>query len=257
MSHANFILKHAPELQQAIVRRSVRDVVAAKLGAMIAAGVLQVGDDLPSERDLAAALQVSRETIRGGIQGLVAKGLVAVVHGARTKVISNDVGGVVTGLREPQVINTYAIEHIHASRLLVEREVVKDACDQIDADTLLFLEESLKAQEKAMGDPVRFLIIDREFHFAIYRCCSNRVLSDLVSDLYGYMMGHRREAVSQDGAIAASYGDHLAIVDALRQRDGDAVVKAFDVHLDRIYRTTLSILTAAGESGAQGVSPKG
>lgn len=248
MSRTDFVLENAVELREAIVRRSVRDVVAGKIAALISSGLLNVGDELPSERDLAAALQVSRETVRGGIQLLANKGLLSVTQGARTRVASDDVGSEFTGLREARKINSYDIEDIHASRLMVERPVVASAAERIDEGTLVFLEESLKAQRKAIEDPMRFLIIDREFHLVIYRCCGNTVLSDFVADLYGYMMEHRRKAVAEPGAILNSYRDHQAIVAALRARDSATTVDAFQVHLDRIYRTTMNIL--AGPAGA-------
>ena len=51
--------------------------------------------------------------------------------------------------------------------------------------------------------------------------------------------------VSRPGAITASYQDHLAIFDALKQRDAEATVRAFEVHADHIYRTTRSVLEVA------------
>ncbi len=66
MSSTAYVLENAPELQERIVRRSLREAVAAKIATLIASGILKLGDDLPSERDLAAALQVSRESVRGG-----------------------------------------------------------------------------------------------------------------------------------------------------------------------------------------------
>ncbi len=54
MSLTSFVLENAIELREAIVRRNVRDVVAGKIAALIASGILKLGDDLPSERDLAA-----------------------------------------------------------------------------------------------------------------------------------------------------------------------------------------------------------
>ncbi len=253
MSRTDYVLENAAELREAIVRRSVRDLVASKIAALIASGLLKVGDELPSERDLANALQVSRETVRGGIQILSAKGLLAVVHGARTKVVSDEIGGDFTGLREAKLINSYALDDIHAARLLVERPVVAAAALRMDDATLAFLEESLKAQRDAVDDPVRFLIIDREFHTAIYRCGGNPALSDFVADLYGYMVEHRRKAVAEPGAIARSCEDHAGIVEALRARDPDATVAAFETHLDRIRETTKTVLDgAAGAGGAQG-----
>jgi DNA-binding FadR family transcriptional regulator len=244
------VLGRVLELHEAVVRRNARDIVADKVASLIAAGILQVGEVLPSERDLAAALHVSRETVRGGMQILAARGIVEVSQGARTKIISTDVGPLATGLREPKLINSYDLEAIHAARLLVERPVVAEATARIDEETLRFLDDLLVAQLSAVNDPVRFLISDREFHLAIYRSCGNPVLADFVGDLYGYMLEHRRKAVSRPGAIQKSYDDHVAIVAGLRARNPDAVVAAFEIHLDRIYTTTHSVLKT-GSAGAR------
>ncbi len=242
------LLEQVPELRDGFERRSIRTLVADKVAALIASGILQVGDLLPSERELAAAFRVSRETVRGGLQILATREIIEVSHGARTRVISADVGPIATSLRESKLINSYDLESIHASRLLVEREVVADAARRIDEPTLRLLEESLVQQRRATDDPVRFLICDREFHLAIYRCSGNAALADFVSDLYTYMMEHRRRAVGRPGAIARSFRDHEMIVEGLRARDADAVVAAFGLHIERIYATTRSILADAEDA---------
>ncbi len=235
------------------MRRSARDTVAEKIASVIASGVLQVGDALPSERDLATAIQVSRETVRGGVQILAARGIIEVSHGARTRVISSDVGSFAVGLRAPRDINAYDIEAIHASRMLVELAVVAEAGRRIDEPTLRLLDEALLAQRAAADDPVRFLISDREFHLAIYRSCGNPVLADFVSDLYAYMMEFRRKAVSQPGSILKSHEDHVTIVARLRRHDPESVVAAFERHLKRIYSTTVAMM-GSGESSAEPVA---
>lgn len=245
-NHALSVLEHASELRETIVRQNVRDIVCDKIASLIAAGMLQIGDVLPSERDLATALHVSRETVRGAMQRLAVGGIIEVSQGARTRVVSVDVGPVTAGTRAPRLINNYGIDEVHAARLLVERQVVADAARHIDEATLDLLEDLLAAQSLALDDPVRFLISDREFHLAIYKAAGNPVLGDFVGELYAYMMEHRRKAVSRKGAITLSFEDHVAIVAALRRRDPEAVVAAFDVHLDRIYTTTRSILGKAG-----------
>lgn len=242
MSLSEFVLENAPELREAIVRRNVRDVVAEKIAMLIASGIFQVGDDLPSERDLAAALQVSRESVRGGVQILAAKGLLAVLHGARTRVRSNEVGPEFRRSREAQLINSYALDDVHAARLLNERIVVGEAAERMDEDTLRFLRQSLAMQATALEDPVRFLVMDREFHMAIYRRSANPVLAEFVGDLFGYMMRQRHRAVSEPGAIARSHDDHTEILRALEGRDREATMRAFDVHIQRIYETTLRVM---------------
>jgi DNA-binding FadR family transcriptional regulator len=252
---SSLVLEHVTQLRDGVERRHVRDVVAEKIASLISSGILQVGDVLPSERDLATAIQVSRETVRGGMQILAARGIIEVSHGARTRVISADVGPLAAGLRAPKLINSYDIEAIHAARMLVETSVVAAAALRIDGATLRLLDDALIAQRAATDDPVRFLISDREFHLAIYRACGNPVLADFVGDLYAYMMEHRREAVSRPGAILKSLRDHEVIVAALRARDPKGVVSAFERHIKRIYTTTIAVMGASLEDSER-VGPK-
>lgn len=239
---AFLVIEHLPDLRDPVVRRTARDLVAEKIADLIASGIVQVGDFLPSERDLAGAFQVSRETVRGGMQILATHGIIEISQGARTRVVTTDLGPVVLGVIETRRVNTYDIEAVHAARLLVEREVVARAAKLIDSETLEFLRRSLQSQQTALNDPVRFLISDREFHLAIYRDCGNPALADFVSDLYTYMMETRRRAISQENAIRKSVSDHQAILNGLERHDELAVVAAFNIHLDRIYHTTRRII---------------
>jgi len=238
------MLAQVPDIRAQITRRTVRERISDKLASLIASGILHLGDELPSERELASLLSVSRETVRGAIQTLAAKGIVEISHGSRTRVVSTDIDTLKIGVTSPSAINSYDLESVHGARLLIERAVVADAAERIDGETLRRLESSLSIQRRTLRDPVHFLICDREFHLAIYRSASNRLLADFVVDLYNFMLDHRRVAVSQPGAIAQSYRDHLAIVEALRRRDPEAVVAAFTRHIDRIYATTVAILDA-------------
>ena len=231
-----------PDMRRSILRRTVKDLIADKLARLVATGVLSVGDELPGERELSSILSVSRETIRGAIQTLAARGIVDVSHGSRTRVARADVGPLRNGIAVTGTIDTYDLEAVHAARLLVERAVVADAAERICVETLHRLDASLAAQRAMLRDPVRFLICDREFHVAIYRSAGNPLLGDFVIDLYTYMMEFRRVAVSRPGAIRKSYEDHAEIVAALHARDAAAVIAAFERHINRIYTTTKSLI---------------
>src|SRR3954464_13639012 len=63
--------------------RSGAEHVADRLVTAIALGEFVTGQRLPSERDLASTLEVSRTTIREAIQRLAAKGHVQRAEGAR------------------------------------------------------------------------------------------------------------------------------------------------------------------------------
>lgn len=233
------ILAHVP-------RRSMKDTIADKIATLIASGVLSVGDELPGERDLASAMGVSRETIRGAILILSTRGILSVMQGARTTVASNDVGEIALSGMPYRDVMTYGLDDVHEARLLVEARVAWLAAERIDGKALARLRGLIAAQEVAQDNPVRFLILDREFHTAIYRACGNAVLSDVATTLYSYLLDHRRRAVARPGAIRSSIADHRAILEGLVRHDGDAVVAAFAVHERRIYETTRQTLRQAG-----------
>lgn len=229
-----------------VPRRSMKDTIAEKLATLIASGVLSVGDELPSERDLASTMGVSRETIRSALLILSTRGILSVVQGARTTVASADVGEMALSGMPYRDVMTYGLDDVHEARLLVEARVARLAAERIDAAALVRLRALIAAQEAAGEDPVRFLISDREFHTVIYRACGNAVLSDVATTLYAYLLDHRRLVVGRPGAIESSIADHRAIFDALARHDGDAVVGAFAVHERRIYETTRQIMPKAG-----------
>ena len=239
-------------------RRSVREAIAGKLAALISSEVLAVGDPLPGERELAASLGVSRETVRGAIAILAAHGILRVAQGARTTVARSDTGaltaalGPARGWESPALGlgGPYALEQVHEARVAVERHLAAEAARRGGAGTLRTLAAAIAAQEAALRDPVRFLLSDREFHAALYRAGGNDVLFDIAMTLYSYLLNHRRRIVSDPAAVAASIGDHRAILRALESGDPEAAAEAVAVHAARIFTTTRAFLDARQAEGA-------
>ena len=240
------VLTEMPRVGKSLDRRTARDLIAEKIVVLIATNMLRPGDELPGERELAAVMHVSRETVRGAIQQLAARGILDVAQGSRTRVNKVDLSHLPVTIASPNAIDSYDLESVHAARLHVELKVVGDAAENIGEADLAKLDDLLEAHRVGGEDAMRFLICDREFHVAIYRSCGNPLLADFVTDLYTYMMDFRRAAMSRPGAIAASCRDHAEIVEGLRRHDRDAVVAAFRTHLLRIYETTKELVAQAG-----------
>ncbi len=243
-SHRSTALALSP-LIESIQKHTAKEKIRDKIVSLIASGILQVGDELPGERELAAMLMVSRETVRGAVQLLAGEGIVQVSQGSRTRVAKRDVKFQRIGLTNPSSINGYSLEDVHRARVLVETSVVAAAAANLGKRDIQRLEDSIAAQELACNDPVRFLICDREFHLTIYYACGNKLLADFVVDLYTYMLDQRRVVMAKPGAIAKSLEDHRLIVDMLRTRDANAVAAAFAKHILRIRDTSLNMRSAS------------
>ena len=135
MGSATFLDNSNTTLEK-VAHRSVKDEVAERIATLIASGVLSVGDTLPSERDLATSMGVSRETIRGALLILSTKGVVSIVQGARTKVVSGDVGDLGMSALSNGRVTDYSLEDVHEGRLMVEARLSVLAAARIDAEAL-------------------------------------------------------------------------------------------------------------------------
>lgn len=232
-----------------VPKQSMKDFVVQKIATFIATGILGVGDQLPSERELASALSVSRETVRGAILILSTRGILSVTQGTRTVVASTELGELALQSARYRDISAYSLDDVHEARLLIEDTVARAAALRMEAATLDMLRKSIAAQEAASDNPVRFLICDREFHTAVYRAGGNAALADMAADLYSYLLDHRRRAVAQRDSIATSIADHRAILAGLEARDPDRAAKAFAVHETRIYTTTKQLFMQSAPKG--------
>ena len=114
-----------------IVKRTVKDQIADKLAYMILSGLLQPGDELPSERTLSATLEVSRETVRGAIAAVHARGMLDVSHGARTRVIGPAGHTLASSVRALAGLKHKDIDEVTEARAQVELQVVKLAATRI------------------------------------------------------------------------------------------------------------------------------
>lgn len=237
-------VKNTKALLGEVPRHSVREVIASKLAALISSGVLAVGDELPGERELAQALSVSRETVRGAIGILADRGVLRVAQGARTSVASADPAAHLPASPAPRMEGPYGLRAVHEARLLVERRIAAEAARRSTPELTAALRRSLAAQEACGEDAVRFLLSDREFHGLLYRAGGNAVLTDMAMSLHHHLLDHRRRIVARPGAIQASLADHRAILSGIERRDVEATISAVATHVTRIYETTRAFLDA-------------
>jgi len=234
------LLARIPGDRQPIAKRTVKDQISDKLAYMIHSGLLRVGDELPSERELAATLGVSRETVRSAIGVLAARRMVEVSQGSKTRVLGTGPFSLhesVSGLGD---LKDRSFEEVAEARAAVEVQVIWLTAQRISAADLGRLDALVTDQAGMLNDPVRFQISDQEFHNIVYRACGNGLLADVVSDFYAYALEHRRRALQREGAIAHSVAEHRGIVTALHTRDPAKAVAAMQTHLEQVRKTTLT-----------------
>jgi DNA-binding GntR family transcriptional regulator len=196
------------------IRDSLRDaIVDRRLGP---------GTKL-SEADVGAIFSVSRTVVRAALQMLAFEGLVRIERN-RGAFVAN-----------PTVEEA---RQVFASRRLIEPGLASAAAERVDAADIAAFRDQLgkeagflsqrgpsarRSEIKASGD----------FHLMLAAVAGNTILqrfmeelvarSSLVIALYG-----------RSGASSCGHAEHMAIVDALEQRDAPAATRLIVHHIDHI-----------------------
>lgn len=230
-------------------RRSGRLYLAVvdRLQQDIEGGVYAVGDRLPSERELAERLGVSRPVVREALMVLQNRGLVRTRHGAGVFVQARNQG---TGAFAVHA-DAGPFEVIETRRLL-EGEIAALAAQSITDGQLAELEAILPRIGDTSLDNAAREQADRAFHIAVARATGNEVLVDLVGNLWDmryrsalceYYFRRAREA-----GIQPPMDEHRLVLEALRARDPD---RARQVMRDHLTHVTQNLLIASEEDARE------
>lgn len=205
--------------------------VAEQLAAPIRSGELAKGDKLPSERELASKLSVSRPTIREAITTLEVMGMVEVRPGSGVYV--RDSGSSLMKLPE----NVPGPFEILEARKTLEPEVAAFAANRISDKQVNELRQLLRDFGVPDLGPGETEQIDKKFHKLIAEATRNSALSGLVTWLWEL---RSKSEVSikfyqraRDRGVRPAVEDHRAIIAALMARDENAARQAMREHLQR------------------------
>lgn len=221
--------------------RRLYEQIAHKLAKAIAEGEYEVGQRLPSERELAQSFRVSRPTVREAIIALELDGLVEVRVGSGVYVASRQPP---EGREGDKDIGPFELlEARHA----IEGEAAALAALRIDDEQL----EQLSALIAEMRDDNRQNEIlmseeaDRRFHELIATATQNSGIISAVQMLWDARarspQSHSMDNKSRAQGNKPPIDEHNAILRALKRRDPDAARSAMHEHISRVIEDMLKV----------------
>jgi len=216
----------------------ISDAIAAKIEQRILEGTMRPGDRLPSERDLAADLGVSRPSLREAIQKLVAKGL---LH-TRERGGSHVTDRLAAHFADPWQEMLAGHPDIHRDmlefRALLESQAAywaADRCTDVDIRLLDEAHAKLQAQydEAALEDCID---ADLQFHQAIAEASHNVLVSHLCASImkvaHGHISDNLRALHPRPHRWEQLRGQHRAIWLAIREHRPEDAARATRAHID-------------------------
>ena len=205
-------------------RRRVSADIAHRIQDAISQGKIRPGEKLPSERDMAKRLRVSRVSVREAYRSLAEMGLVVVKRGAEGGAFITDLDHepVTRSLSMMLRLGRASLQELTEARVLLEPLVARLAAQRADEDGIARLEELVLKQQAAIrgdGDPRRY---DLQFHRLVAACTQNLPLIIVMNSLADLAL----EAISHMD-IGRDVNKHVLnfharIAEAIRRGDGEA-----------------------------------
>ncbi len=208
------------------------EVTLERLGAAIKMGLYEPGERLPSEREIANLMGVSRATVREAIRLLTEQGVLYSKRGRQggTFVANTLPPESITNLRQRLQSMGASLEEILDHRLVVETGVAELAAQRAEAEQIQELQ--LLVNEMTNTQDYRtYRKLDIKFHLLLARTTQTNRLPALVAEVH---------AEFSDWLMAAPYGlspclhstdQHRAILEAIRNRDTVAARSLMQEHI--------------------------
>jgi GntR family transcriptional regulator, transcriptional repressor for pyruvate dehydrogenase complex len=217
-------------------RRTFEEAVE-QIAEKVKSGDLHVGDRLPSERDLAAQMRISRPTLREAVKVLAEAGVLEVRRGqaggifVASEVVPREL------LHSRQEIRFSEVAGVLEARRLLEPRVAQLAALHASDEDFAVMARTIERQrEVAAGEDFLrnedlFLGLDLKFHLAIARATRNGTIVALMRSLL------RQLEIARDMAMHAplvpdwTIEIHERTLAAVRSADFALIDEVMDEHL--------------------------
>jgi DNA-binding FadR family transcriptional regulator len=219
------------------------ELIAERLLGWIREGTLSVGDRLPSERELAIRLGVSRSSVREAIGALQVEGVVHTKPGAGSFVAAAPSELAIAGSSSAPRPDASPFAVLDAREML-EPAVARAAAERPQTDERIV--ELLDQMEHARDgqDPearLRWSEADRLFHRQIAVMTGNPVLVSIAGYLAELMDQPlwrllRDDEIAVPGRTVSHVAEHRLIHQCIVEGDGDAAAFQARYHVRRVRR---------------------
>jgi len=221
--------------------RRLYEQIARKLAKAIADGKYEIGQRLPSERELAQTFEVSRPTVREAIIALELDELVEVRLGSGVYVKNRQPPSGAEGAKDIGPFELLEARHA------IEGEAAALAALRIDdaqltelSNLIAEMRDDNKHNEILMSEEA-----DRRFHELIASSTQNSGIIAAVQMLWDARarspQSHSMDDKGRARGLKPPIEEHAAILRALKKRDPEAARAAMHQHISRVIEDMLKV----------------
>lgn len=223
-----------PNLFEQVAREPrLSDKVAEMMLETILSNRLNVGDRLPSERELGEQFGVSRTVVREAVRELVTKGVIEVRSGSGLRVAAVDAAAVSESMSLFLRGGALDFEKVHEVRTLLEVHIAGLAAERAGPEDVAALRAVDERMQAESADVEAAAQDDLEFHRVIARATHNDLYLVLLDSIGGSLFDIRRDNLGS-GSAPMTLEQHAQVLDRIAAQDPDGAREAMTAHLDGV-----------------------
>lgn len=205
---------------------------------------LQTGDKIPSERDLAAQLATSRNSVREAIRVLENEHVIEVKTGK---------GAYVTEImpEDSVYVRLWKVNYseILEIKYILEKRVIEKLCDGISEEQLAYIEEPLLELEEAARRGEFLQKKDYIFHKRIRKTLKNATMEQMIDNLIEALDTYSNGVKGFDSVWVTTIPYHRRLLEAIKDCDYGMAESAFtDIYeIDKRALKTIEVIRNEGD----------
>ena len=198
-------------------------------------GDLKVGDQLPSEHELAEQFAVSRTAIREAVKALRQKGLVEIRPGRGTFITNETSDTIRNSLGMMMKFGaTKGSGNLVEVREILEPEIAALAATRITTEYITAMQDAVKIMDTALDNVEVYIEADLDFHLALAEATQNPFILILMDSIIDLLREQRKRISLAKGGLERGQFHHKRILEAVTSRDPQASRKAMHDHLQQV-----------------------
>lgn len=216
-----------------IKRESTLEVIVQQIKNQIKKGSLKPGEKLPSERELASLLGVSRASVREAIKALSFSGYLEVIQGKGTYIleIATQYDEIVNFFSE---FSNYSLDSLMEARIMLEGEFARLAAVNASQKEIEVIERVVNEICNSK-DTNTFFVKDLQLHLTIAKATHNPIMNGLMKIIVEmlYKETHKIIEISEN-TRENTIETTRALVKAIKQRDAEKAKELMSEHIRNI-----------------------
>jgi len=232
--------------------RKISDEIIEQFKALLSTGELKPGDELPSERELAESIGVSRPPLREALNALQAMGFIEIRPRSKITVKSltekslEDPLSLLIGEDMDRFFELLDI------RKAMEGWAAYNAAREATNADIERLEKIIEKDQENLRNNRDDAQTDADFHIAISLAAHNTILSHLTASCYNMLWNSQKMSREQlfkkteNKRLIA--GQHLKIFQAIQKREAEEAAKQARDHIDFVEKELRELIASNSPS---------